>query len=115
MVDASGRIDAAFVWGNNFWLGSKSSCARLSDPHRARLDDRYEERLTLKNLSDIVPPIRMVYRMTYAHHFSTIQFDPQLLDKVRTADLIRVHYIMCVTGQAMDKLAIWVDGKYTEY
>lgn len=80
-MDASGRIDAAFVWGNNFWLGSKSSCARVTDPHPVRVDPRYP-RNTLANLTAIVAPIPITYRMIYAKHFSPLQHDPKIYDKV---------------------------------
>lgn len=80
-MDASGRIEAAFVWGNNFWLGSKSGCARATDPHPVRVDYRYE-RSTMRNLTSIVAPISITYRMIYAKHFSPLQFDPKIYDKV---------------------------------
>lgn len=83
-MDASGRIDTAFVWGNNFWLGSKSSCARVSDPHPVRVDTRYH-RNTLPNLTEIVAPISITYRMIYAKHFSPLQYDTKIYDKVSSA------------------------------
>lgn len=95
VMDASGRIDAAFVYGNNFWLGSKSSCARVSDPHPIRVDNRYP-RYTLPNLTDIVAPISITYRMVYAKHQSPLQFDPKLYDKVssrESGDRLRLVWI----------------------
>lgn len=83
-MDASGRIEAAFVFGNNFWLGSKSSCARVNDPHRVRTDPRYQ-RNTLDNLTAIVAPMSITYRMVYAKHFSPLQYDPKIYDKVSSS------------------------------
>lgn len=80
-MDASGRIEPAFVWGNNFWLGSKSSCARVHDPHPVRVDRRYH-RNTMSNLTAIVAPMPITYRMVYAKHSSPLQYDPKIYDKV---------------------------------
>lgn len=93
-MDASGRIDTAFVWGNNFWLGSKSSCARVTDPHPVRVDQRYS-RNTSPNLTSIVSPIPIAYRMIYAKHFSPLQYDTKIYEKVRKR--------VCVLNLAMPR------------
>lgn len=86
-MDASGRIDAAFVFGNNFWLGSKSSCARVTDPHPVRVDSRYA-RNTARNLTSVISPIPITYRMIYAKHFSPLQYDTKIYDKVSACGIV---------------------------
>lgn len=89
VMDASGRMEAAFVFGNNFWLGSKSSCARVTDPHPVRLDPRYQ-RSMLANLTAITAPMSITYRMVYAKHFSPLQYDLKIYDKVSKSDPVAV-------------------------
>lgn len=89
VMDASGRMEAAFVFGNNFWLGSKSSCARITDPHPVRLDPRYQ-RSMLANLTAITAPMSITYRMVYAKHFSPLQYDLKIYDKVSESDPVPV-------------------------
>ncbi|GAB0098619.1 nose resistant to fluoxetine protein 6-like [Sergentomyia squamirostris] len=79
LLDASGRIESGFVWGNNFWLGSKSSCARLSRPYPISLSDRYP-RNSAPHLTDIAAPIPVIYRIIYVRHSSRLQLDMKILD-----------------------------------
>ncbi|XP_059620324.1 nose resistant to fluoxetine protein 6-like [Phlebotomus argentipes] len=79
LLDASGRIESGFVWGNNFWLGSKSSCARLARPYPVSLSARFS-RNNVPHLTDIAAPIPVIYRVIYVRHSSRLQLDMKILD-----------------------------------
>lgn len=80
-MDMSGRPGAGFIWGNNYWLGSKMACEFLNDPPKIYLTPS-KSRRSLENITDISSPIKVSYRMFFANHHSTLQFDADIFNKV---------------------------------
>jgi hypothetical protein len=68
------------MWGNNFWLGQERSCYLLNDPPEINLV-KSENRKMFENMTNIVSEIPVEYRMFYASHSSTAQFDADLFSK----------------------------------
>ena len=77
--DASGNSQPGFVWGNKFWLGSETACEALNHPKKFPLTPS-KSRLTLPHVIEIATEVPVEYRMFYASHTSTIQFDSDLFE-----------------------------------
>lgn len=83
VFDASGQVAAGFVWGNNYWLGSKKECERVNDPTKVVLSERLAKN-HLVNLTEIASPFPVEYKMSWAKHESRWQLDINTFEKVRT-------------------------------
>lgn len=81
MLDASGRTEGGYVWGNNFWVGSYRGCVLLNEPRKIHLalNDALKN---YKNLTDVQSPMPVQYRMFYVNHDSMLQLDIDLFNKV---------------------------------
>lgn len=78
--DSSGKPATGFVWGNNFWLGSETSCSKLNYPPKIKLVPS-DTRKMLKNSTEIASKVPVVYRMFYYQHSSKLQFDADLFNQ----------------------------------
>lgn len=79
--DASGKSSAAgFMWGNNFWLGAERACFLLNDPPKISLIKSANRKMH-DNMTAVASQIPVEYRMFYASHTSTVQFDADLFNK----------------------------------
>lgn len=78
--DASGKSTSGFMWGNNFWLGLERACFLLNNPPKIHLI-RSSNRRMLENMTEVASAIPVEYRMFYATHKSTVQFDADLFNK----------------------------------
>lgn len=81
MLDASGHIGSGFVWGNNYWLGSKHACQRIQTPTSLSLSNQYAKNHMI-NLTDISAPMNVEYRVVYIKHNSKWQLDISTFEKV---------------------------------
>lgn len=81
MLDASGQVSSGFVWGNNYWMGSKKECQRVNEPTHIVLSDDLPKN-HLKNLTEIGSPFPVEYKLTWARHQSQWQLDINTFDKV---------------------------------
>lgn len=81
VVDASGRAESGFVWGNNYWISSRELCAVINDPIDLGLSDRYNRR-NHKDLTLSASPFRVNYQVVYIRHRSIFQLDQKIYDKV---------------------------------
>lgn len=81
MLDASGQIGSGFLWGNNYWLGSKHACQRIRSPVAITLSKDIQKN-HIENLTDIIPPMPIIYRVAYAKHYSELQLDISTFEKV---------------------------------
>lgn len=88
VLDASGQVAAGFVWGNNYWMGSKKECERVNDPTKVVLSERLAKN-HLINLTEIASPFPVQYKMTWAKHESRWQLDINTFEKVRIAWMAR--------------------------
>lgn len=81
VMDASGSPSSGFVWGNNYWLGSREHCRLLNEPRRVYLVE-IENRISHGDLMEIGPRIPVEYRIFYVNHRSQMQLDLHILNKV---------------------------------
>ena len=88
VLDASGRTQPGFVWGNSFWLGSKRACEMLNNPKRIPLP-LSSSRLMLPHIPEIATKVPVEYRMFHASHTSPIQFDSD------TFEFVGLHIGLC--------------------
>ena len=87
MLDASGRSEAGYVWGNNFWVGSFQGCKLLNDPRKIHLALN-DHRKNHENLTEEHSPMPVQYRMFYVNHDSTLQLDIDLFNKVKEIKIV---------------------------
>jgi Nose resistant-to-fluoxetine protein, N-terminal domain len=78
--DASGRSSSGFMWGNNFWLGAERACFLLNKPPQINLI-KSANRKMFDNMTQVAAEIPVEYRVFYATHTSTVQFDADLFNK----------------------------------
>ncbi|XP_012059881.1 PREDICTED: nose resistant to fluoxetine protein 6-like [Atta cephalotes] len=84
-LDSSGEFKPGFLYGNDFWLGSRSQCLDIMN----RTPFEFAKRITLNNTryrdpQDEFPPFQLNYFVAYIRHNSTIQYHINIL----TEDLI---------------------------
>lgn len=78
MLDASATAQPGFVWGNNFWLGSRKQCESVQVRKHITLSPRFERNMK-PNLVDARAPFDVGYRMIYARHASPWQVEVEFL------------------------------------
>ncbi|XP_011168771.1 nose resistant to fluoxetine protein 6 [Solenopsis invicta] len=75
ILDSSGGPKPGFLYGNNFWLGSRSQCLDATN----RIPFEIAERLILNNTryhnpQNEFPPFEVNYIVAYLKHNSTLQY-----------------------------------------
>ncbi|XP_055920543.1 nose resistant to fluoxetine protein 6-like [Eupeodes corollae] len=74
VLDSSGGKDSGFIWGQNYWLGSKQGCDAVKAPVRITLSNQFER--TMKDgLINQMAPFEMDYRVVYMKHNSPWQVE----------------------------------------
>lgn len=68
------------MWGNNFWLGGERACHLLNRPPKISLI-KSANRKMYENMTEVASSVPVEYRMFYASHTSTAQFDADLFNK----------------------------------
>lgn len=81
MLDASGQVAPGFVWGNNYWLGSKKACDYINTAAPVKLDHETHKN-HFKNLTYIESPFPVEYKLIWAKHQSSWQIDISTFEKV---------------------------------
>lgn len=85
VLDASGHVASGFVWGNNYWLGSKKACEFINKHAPVVLS--YElHKNHFENLTSIESPFPVEYKLVWAKHQSNWQIDISTFEKV-----IQIH------------------------
>uniref|UniRef100_A0A336KVN6 CSON000342 protein n=1 Tax=Culicoides sonorensis TaxID=179676 RepID=A0A336KVN6_CULSO len=80
LIDASGRHESGFVWGNNYWTSSKELCQVLNEGSTIHLSARYH-RNNHANLSSSKPPFSVNYQVVHVRHSSLYQIEQKIYDK----------------------------------
>lgn len=88
MFDASGRVGSGFIWGNNYWLGSKKACDLANAPVRVVLSTDLPKN-NFVNLSTIETPFPVEYKLAWAKHQSKWQIDLNTYEKVSFGQAIK--------------------------
>lgn len=81
VIDASGTTPTAFVWGNNYMLGSKEACSLIESSSYLPLSSRYQ-RFNDPDLLSSKPPFGISFIVVYARHESKFQVDMKVYEKV---------------------------------
>ncbi|CAG5095629.1 Similar to nrf-6: Nose resistant to fluoxetine protein 6 (Caenorhabditis elegans) [Cotesia congregata] len=85
ILDSSGEPKSGFIYGNNFWLGSKSQCLDLENTKPLELDPVFLKSVSkYRNIDEEFPPFHLNYFIAHFYHNSTHQYQCRL----RNEDLI---------------------------
>lgn len=80
MLDASGRSQAGFVWGQNYWTTPRELCDVLENPVQIALSTRYK-RINHANLTIERAPFHLEYNIVYLKHNSMYQLEQKIFEK----------------------------------
>lgn len=78
VLDASATAQSGFVWGNNYWMGSRKQCESIQEKKHITLSNRFERNMK-PNLVDAPAQFPVDYRMVYAEHRSPWQIEVEFL------------------------------------
>ncbi|EGI64402.1 Nose resistant to fluoxetine protein 6 [Acromyrmex echinatior] len=74
-LDSSGELIPGFLYGNNFWLGSRSQCLDIMNKAPLELAKQYILNNTrYRDPQDEFPPFQLNYFVAYIRHNSTFQY-----------------------------------------
>ncbi|XP_015113918.1 nose resistant to fluoxetine protein 6 [Diachasma alloeum] len=75
MLDSSGVPRSGFIYGNNYWMGSKSQCYDILNPEPLALHPKWLENNTLyRNPKEELAPYQLNYFAAQFVHNSTLQY-----------------------------------------
>ncbi|KAL0106558.1 hypothetical protein PUN28_016332 [Cardiocondyla obscurior] len=75
MLDSSGNLQSGFLYGNNFWLGSRSQCIDTMNTAPLQISERLSLNSTLhRNPQKKIPPFEVNYFVAHFRHNSTFQY-----------------------------------------
>lgn len=92
VLDASGSVGSGFVWGNNYWLGSKKACELANSPVSVVLSKDLPKN-HVQNLTEIESRLAVEYKLTWAKHRSQWQLDITTFEKVFSKKKICFSFI----------------------
>lgn len=88
VLDSSGEPKSGFIYGNNFWLGSKSQCLDLENTKPLELDPEFlKSILKHRNIDEEFPPFHLNYFIAHFYHNSTHQYQCRLRNEVSNSHL----------------------------
>ncbi|EDV95605.1 GH15688 [Drosophila grimshawi] len=80
VLDASGTKPSGFVYGQNYWLGSREACKGVQHPVGITLSKNFE-RVMHHGLITQQAPFEMDYRVVYLRHNSPWQVEIKLMSE----------------------------------
>ncbi|KYN30589.1 Nose resistant to fluoxetine protein 6 [Trachymyrmex septentrionalis] len=84
-LDSSGELKSGFLYGNNFWLGSRSQCLDIMNRSPFEIAKRHILNNTrYRDPQNEFPPFQLNYFVAYIRHNSTLQYHINMF----TEDLI---------------------------
>jgi hypothetical protein len=84
VLDSSGEPRPGFVYGNNYWLGSRSQCTDTVNRAPFLLkDDVMRNNSRYRDVREEFPPFGVNYFVAHFRHNSTIQYHVRLPNEVR--------------------------------
>lgn len=72
MVDASAKPASGFMFGDNYWLGSRTQCNYVSRKLEIDISDRFERNMN-PNLFDGIASFETEMKFVHVKHFSQWQ------------------------------------------
>ncbi|KYN15551.1 Nose resistant to fluoxetine protein 6, partial [Trachymyrmex cornetzi] len=83
-LDSSGELKSGFLYGNNFWLGSRSQCLDIMNRTPFELAKRYILNNTrYRDPQNEFPPFQLNYFVAHIRHNSTLQYHINILTERR--------------------------------
>jgi len=77
VLDSSGKFKSGFLYGNNFWLGSRSQCLDTMNP--LWMSERKMLNNTHCDPQKEIPPFQINYFVAHFRHNSMLQYHVNLL------------------------------------
>ncbi|CAL1678841.1 unnamed protein product [Lasius platythorax] len=75
MLDSSGGYKPGFLYGNNYWLGSRSQCLDIMNATPLEIAERHILNNTIyRNPKEESPPFKVNYFVAHFKHNSTLQY-----------------------------------------
>jgi len=82
-LDSSGEFESGFLYGNNFWLGSRSQCFDIMNRTPFEFAKRHIFNNTrYRNPQNEFPPFQLNYFVAYLRHNSTLQYHVNIPNEV---------------------------------
>ncbi|XP_046417290.1 nose resistant to fluoxetine protein 6-like [Neodiprion fabricii] len=79
MLDSSGAAKPGFIYGNNYWLGSRSQCEDASNTNPLIIaDEELRNNSKYRDPEQEYPPFPLNYFVTHFRHNSTLQYHVRL-------------------------------------
>ena len=95
-LDSSGEFKSGFLYGNNFWLGSRSQCLDIMNRTPFEFANRYILNNTrYRDSLNEFPPFQLNYFVAYIRHNSTLQYHINIFTEVSSffLKLSRVYHL----------------------
>ncbi|XP_011706656.1 PREDICTED: uncharacterized protein LOC105461847, partial [Wasmannia auropunctata] len=86
VLDSNGKFKPGFVYGNNYWLGSRSQCIDTTNKIPLQLSKKKLNTTLYRNLQNEFPPFKINYFAAHFRHNSTIQYHMNILNEVSLLD-----------------------------
>ncbi|KAI4486264.1 hypothetical protein M0802_012408 [Mischocyttarus mexicanus] len=75
VINANGEPNPGFLYGNNFWLGSRSQCEDVGNKNPFPLSEKVlRNNSRYRNVKDEFPPYKVKYFVAKLRHNSTLQY-----------------------------------------
>ncbi|XP_073848850.1 nose resistant to fluoxetine protein 6-like isoform X2 [Musca autumnalis] len=112
-LDASGTKPPGFLFGHNYWFGSKDGCEAVRKPVGITLSANHPRIMKLGIITDVAP-FNMEYRVVYLRHHSPWQVEIKLM----TEQIIHVGLCLptsCETEEIQNLMTDYIkEGHYIE-
>jgi len=76
VLDSSGEFKSGFLYGNNFWLGSRSQCLDTMNP--LLMSERKMLNNMRRNSQKEIPPFQINYFVAHFKHNNILQYHVNL-------------------------------------
>ncbi|KAH8297034.1 hypothetical protein KR044_003869 [Drosophila immigrans] len=104
VLDASGSKSSGFIFGQNYWLGSREACRAVQRPVGVTLS-KHHERVMHFGLLTQQAPFEMDYRVVYVRHSSPWQVQI----KIMTEEIIHIGLCLPSSCQSSEIQALTSD------
>ncbi|XP_011705541.1 PREDICTED: uncharacterized protein LOC105460740, partial [Wasmannia auropunctata] len=81
VLDSNGRYKPGFVYGNNYWLGSRSQCTDTTNRIPLQISKQILNTTLYHNLQNEFPPFEINYFAVHFRHNSTIQYHMNIFNE----------------------------------
>ncbi|XP_023287538.1 uncharacterized protein LOC111673871 [Orussus abietinus] len=110
MLDSSGEPKPGFIYGNNYWLGSRSQCQDASNRVPLVLVEREKRNNSrFRNIEEEFPPFELNYFVAHFRHNSTLQYHVRLPNEasnycfILTSSINKYYTLMHYTRGVISK------------